>query len=143
MAAQPPGPCTQTPTPTLWKHAEEYVVPALVRRVQAAVHQPDAPHATALGMTVLEAAGAGELRHEGREQQRVVILRGDLNGLVVLVLAHLDVAAHVDHRVGRRRGSVAGHSGGVSGGVRGGAESSSSASLRSTVLSVTSLAWSS
>lgn len=112
MAARTPRPMQpKTPTPTLRKDAEKDVVPSLVRRVQAAVHQPDAPHAAALGMTVLEAAGAGELRHEGREQQCVVILRGDLNGLVVLVLAHLNVAAHVDHRVGRRCGSVAGHSG--------------------------------
>ncbi|MPC35016.1 hypothetical protein E2C01_028422 [Portunus trituberculatus] len=41
-------------------------------------------------MAVLEAARTGELRHEGRQKQGIVVLGGDLNGLVVLILAHLD-----------------------------------------------------
>lgn len=79
--------------------------------MEAAVDQPDAPHAAALSMAVFEATSAGELSHEGRQQQCVVVLGGDLDGLVVLVLAHLNVAAHVDHRVGPAGGSGAIHYG--------------------------------
>lgn len=83
---------------TFREDAEEDVVPALVRCMEPTVDQPDAPHRSALSMAVLEATRAGKLRHEGRQEQGVVVLCRDLNGLVVLVLAHLNVAAHVDHQ---------------------------------------------
>lgn len=84
-------------TLTFGEHADEDVVPSFVGSVEAAIDEPDATQTAAVGVSVLQAASAGELRHQSRQQKGAVLLRGDLDGLVILFFANLDVATHLDH----------------------------------------------
>lgn len=63
--------------------------------MQDALHQPHAPHALRHRVAVAQPTRPGELRRHGGQQHRAVILRGDLDGLVVLVLRDPDVLRHL------------------------------------------------
>lgn len=73
----------------------DQVSPAGLGRVQDALHQPHAPHALRHRVAVAQPTGPGELRRDGGEQHGAVILRRDLDGLVVLVLRHPDILRHL------------------------------------------------
>lgn len=63
--------------------------------MQDALHQPDPPHALRHRVPVAQPARPGELgRHRG-QQHGAVVLRGDLDGLIVLVLRHPDILGHL------------------------------------------------
>lgn len=71
------------------------VAPVVLRGVQNAFDQTDTPHTLRNGAAVPEAARSGKLGSHGGQQHGAVVLRGDLHGLLILVLGHADV--HLGH----------------------------------------------
>ena len=71
------------------------LAPAVLWRMESALDEAHAPHGPGLRIAVLEAAGAGELGGQGRQQQSAVVLGGQLYRLLALVFRHLDVARHL------------------------------------------------
>lgn len=69
--------------------------------MQTAVDQSYAAHRSRFRIAIFEAAGAGKLGGQGGEQERGVVLGGQLDGLLALVLGDLDVGRHVVCRVDR------------------------------------------
>lgn len=67
--------------------------------MQTAVNQSYAAHRSRFRIAIFEAAGAGKLGGQGGEQERGVVLGGQLDGLLALVLGDLDVGRHVVCRV--------------------------------------------
>lgn len=59
--------------------------------MQSTFAQPDPPHGPRIRVPVAESAGSGELGRQRAQQQRAVVLRGELDRLLALVFGHLQI----------------------------------------------------
>lgn len=78
---------------TFWKHTVINVgAPTPVGgRMQPAIIQSHAPHGFILGVAIFEARSARKLSGQRAQQQRAVVLGGQLDRLLALILRHLQI----------------------------------------------------
>lgn len=78
---------------TFWKHTVINVgAPTPVGgRMQPAIIQSHAPHGFILGIAIFEARSARKLGRQRAQQQRAVVLGGQLDRLLALILCHLQI----------------------------------------------------